>query len=138
MACRTPARALPSIALNVAQRYPSRRKSVLHVAKANNSSLLFVVFFAKEINMRQQQYKGHLLSSVILLTLTFAIFGLLLGFAESFDTPRLERDLALPVDIDARDPEIQGILFEECIKDAELDGELTEDEYYGCAYNIHD
>jgi hypothetical protein len=77
-----------------------------------------------------------MLSTVVLLILTFALFGLLLGFAAAFDTPRLER--ALPENIDARDPEIQSKLFEDCINDARLDGELADDEYYGCAYSIYD
>jgi hypothetical protein len=76
-----------------------------------------------------------MLSTVVLLILTFALFGLLLGFAVSFDTPRVEQ--TLPENIDARDPEIQSKLFEDCIKDAGLDGELTDDEYYGCAYSIY-
>jgi hypothetical protein len=73
-----------------------------------------------------------LLSTLILLALTFASLGLLLGFAASFDAPRI-----LPEDIGARDPETQSKLFEDCIKDAKFDGSLDEDEYYRCAYGIY-
>ncbi len=64
------------------------------------------------------------------------MLGLLLGFAASFDSPLLEREI-LPSDIGARDPEIQNKLFEDCIKDAKFDGELDEDEYNRCAYGVY-
>ena len=77
-----------------------------------------------------------MLSTIVLLALTFAVFGLLLGFAASFDTPPSEREI-LPLDVGARDPEIQNKLFEDCIKDAKFDGGLDEDEYNRCAYGVY-
>lgn len=73
---------------------------------------------------------------MVLLILAFVLLGLLLGFAASFDTPRAET-APIPTNIDSRDSEIQSKLFEDCIKNAGLDG-LTEDEYFRCAYNIYD
>ena len=80
-----------------------------------------------------------MLATVVLLALVFILLGLLLGFAASFDAPQTEREgfPVIPADIGARDPEIQSKLFEDCIKDAKFDGELTEDEYFRCAYGIY-
>jgi hypothetical protein len=77
-----------------------------------------------------------LLSTIVLIILTFALLGLLLGFAASFDIPRA-KNASIPANTDSRDPGIQSKLFEDCIKEAELDG-LTEDEYFRCAYDIYD
>jgi hypothetical protein len=61
----------------------------------------------------------------------FAILGLLLGYASAFDVEML------PENIEERDPAMQQRLFEECTKDARLDGELTDEEYNKCAYSIY-
>jgi hypothetical protein len=79
-----------------------------------------------------------MLSTVILFVLTFGILGLLLGIAASYDSATSIRFKVLPENIEDRDPEIQRQLFEDCIKDARFDGELTDDEYYRCAYSIYD
>lgn len=77
----------------------------------------------------------ELLSTIVLLILSFATLGLLLGFAASFDN---EIDASsLPENIDERDPAIQQKLFEECISAQQLDGELTQEEYDRCAYSIY-
>jgi hypothetical protein len=76
-------------------------------------------------------------SSIIILLLSFATLGILLGFAASYDSPVLNRQL-LPSNIEDRDPAIQQKLFEDCIKDQRFDGELTQDEYDRCAYTIYD
>jgi hypothetical protein len=71
-------------------------------------------------------------SSILLFIAVFAILGLLLGYAASFDVERL------PENIEQRDPAMQQLLFKECINDARLDGELTDEEYNKCAYSIYD
>ena len=76
-----------------------------------------------------------LLSTIVVLALSFAILGLLLGLAASFDNDTGAS--SLPENIDERDPVIQQRLFEECISDQKLDGELTQEEYDRCAYSIY-
>lgn len=86
----------------------------------------------------------NMLSIIILVGLTFAILGLLLGFAASYDVPTVSTEqerhskLLLPTNISERDPVAQQKLFDKCIEDARFDRELTEDEYFSCAYSIYD
>jgi hypothetical protein len=76
-----------------------------------------------------------MLSTIALLVLSFAIMGMLLGLAASFDN---EMDApSLPENIDDRNPAVQQKLFEECIADQRVDGELTQEEYDRCAYSIY-
>lgn len=79
----------------------------------------------------------HMLSIILLLVLAFVVLGLLLGYAASYDIPRSETRF-LPENITERDPEVQQKLFEDCIEDAKSDGNLTDDEYFRCAYDIYD
>ncbi|MCI0564273.1 MAG: hypothetical protein MN733_37850 [Nitrososphaera sp.] len=81
-----------------------------------------------------------MLSTVTLFVLTFIILGLLLGIAESYDANRQNTISGeiLPQDIEDRDPEVQSRLFEQCTSEASKGGELTEDEYFQCAYEIYD
>jgi hypothetical protein len=76
-----------------------------------------------------------MLSMVALIVLVFAVLGLLLGLGASIDIPQTPK---LPENIADRDPALQQKLFEECVKDARFDGELTDDEYDRCAYSIYD
>ena len=69
-------------------------------------------------------------STVVLFVLTFAILGLFLGLAESYDAPIN--------DDQAPTTEEQSRLFDECTSEAGRDGELTEEEYFKCAYDIYD
>jgi hypothetical protein len=71
-------------------------------------------------------------STIALFVLVFALLGLFLGYAASFD---IERQ-SLPENIEDRNPAIQQKLFEDCIKDQRFDGELTQDEY-SSAYSIY-
>jgi hypothetical protein len=66
-------------------------------------------------------------SSVALFLLAFAVRGLLLGLAASHGTPELVR----------RSQAEQAGLFDDRIQQASSDGELAENEYYACAYNIY-
>jgi hypothetical protein len=75
-------------------------------------------------------------STIMIVTLVFGALGLLLGFATSFDYPSLQSDLP-PGSIEDRKPAIQQKLFEDCIKDQRVDGELTQEEYDRCAYSIY-
>jgi hypothetical protein len=64
-------------------------------------------------------------SSIVLLLLVFAALGLLLSLAATYDSERQTNSSD------------QARLFDECIAKAEKDGELIEDEYFACAYNIY-
>jgi hypothetical protein len=67
-------------------------------------------------------------SSIVVLVLGFTALGLLLGTAQVRNVePQTERD-----------PNVQQALFDECINRARSAGELTDDEYYRCAYDIYD
>jgi hypothetical protein len=73
-------------------------------------------------------------SSIIVFVLVFTTLGLLLGYAAAYDFEKTD----LPDSIEERDPVVQQQQFNDCIRDAGLDGELTDDEYNGCAYDIYD
>jgi hypothetical protein len=66
-------------------------------------------------------------STVALFLLAFAVRGLLPGLAASHGTPEL-----IPLS-----PAEQASLFGDRIQQASSDGELAENEYYACAYNIY-
>jgi hypothetical protein len=66
-------------------------------------------------------------SSVALFLLAFAVRGLLLGLAASHGTAELIRPSQAE----------QARLFDDRIPQASSDGELAENEYYACAYNIY-
>jgi hypothetical protein len=72
-------------------------------------------------------------STIVLFVAVFAILGLLLGYASALDVER-----PLPKNIENRDPTVQQRLFEACTNDARSDGELTDEEYYRCAYSVYD
>lgn len=75
-------------------------------------------------------------STIVIVTLVFAMLGLLLGFATSIDYPSFQSDLP-PANNEDRNPAIQQQLFEDCIKDQRVDGEFTQEEYDKCAYSIY-
>lgn len=77
-------------------------------------------------------------ATIVIVVLALAALGLLLGYAASFDVPKRQEDSPMPENIDDRDPAMQQKLFEDCIKDARVDGELTQEEYDRCAYSIYD
>ena len=77
-----------------------------------------------------------LISSVVILVMTFATLGLLLGAAATFDG----QDLAAVSQDDAvadRDPAVQSKLFDQCLSEANDDGTVSEEEYFACAYGIY-
>lgn len=69
--------------------------------------------------------------AIIIFVFTFAILGLLLGISASYDAQ-------LSDDIERRDLQLQTVLFDKCVTEAESNGELTEEEYFKCAYSIYD
>jgi hypothetical protein len=72
-------------------------------------------------------------STIVLFVTVFAILGLLLGYASALDVEQR----ALPEKIEHRDPMVQQRLFEACTNNARSDGDLTDEEYYRCAYSIY-
>jgi hypothetical protein len=66
-------------------------------------------------------------STVALFLLAFAVRGLLPGLAASHGTHEL-----IPLG-----PAEQASLFDDRIQQASSDGELAENEYHACAYNIY-
>jgi hypothetical protein len=74
---------------------------------------------------------------VALFVLAFAVLGLLLGIAETYDGRDL-RAVPLGDELGNRNPEVQSKLFDQCIEQASVDGDLTDDEYNACAYSIYD
>lgn len=80
------------------------------------------------------------------LILTFALSILTVGIM-LFQLPSGQENVIEPQnqvlalnetdDEPVRDTAEQAKLFDQCKKDAEADGNLTEDEYYGCAYSIY-
>ena len=63
--------------------------------------------------------------SIVLVLLAFVALGFLLGFAATYDSKPQTNSTD------------QAQLFDECIAKAENDAQVSEDEYFACAYNIY-